>query len=476
MAEATRRTFLTRTIPLAGAATMASPSVWPAATHDSPRRQLLAAVAAGDLVVVRELLDGEPGLVHTRDDRGRSAFAVALLARQPTAAALLREYGYELDVHEAALALDWETFAVMAEEAPGAINRDHTIGGTAMYAAAIGGAGSQIWRVYSPGGDPNLRPAGESAWTPVRAALEHPDLATAEQTAANLLANGAAIDASQPNGSSVLHAAAARGSLALVEILIRKGADVASRDEDGHTPTDLADAAGHAAVVEMLRRHAEIPHDHSTSRLAYDVEGRPYQAPDLDAFSSLARGRLVGASHGNFDAVRAAVGQHPLLAHAVATTTEMAVEAAAHTGRKPIVEYLLERGAPYSLPTAVMRGDTPRVKALLTEDPLRIHERGAHDFALLWYPAIGGGLVEMMELLLAAGADIERQHSLGTTALHWAAMSGQLDLVELLLIQGTDPNRVGYKFDPAGQTPLAVAEARGHDQVAKLLRDRGARG
>ena len=40
---------------------------------------------------------------------------------------------------------------------------------------------------------------------------------------------------------------------------------------------------------------------------------------------------------------------------------------------------MLEHGAPYSLPTAVMKNDMPRVKQLLDEDPLRIHERGAHD-------------------------------------------------------------------------------------------------
>ncbi len=476
MAEATRRSFLTRALPLAGAAVMTAPTAWAATARESPRRRLLAAVAVGDLDAIRELLDVDPGLVHSRDDQGRSAFTVALLARQPEAAALLRERGHRLDVHEAALALEWETFEAMAEEAPGALNRDHAVGGTAMYAAAIGGAGSQIWRVYSPGGDPNLRPGGETLWTPVRAALEHPDLSTAEQTAASLLSNGADASASQPGGSSVLHAAAARGSLTIVEMLIRKGADISARDADGHTPADLAEASGHSAVVEELRHHDRIPRDHSSSRLAYDIEGRPYQAPELSAYSSSTRLRLVGASHGNFDRVREVVGQHPLLAHAVATTTEMAVEAGAHTGRKPIVDYLLEQGAPYSLPTAVMRGDTSRVKALLAEDPLRIHERGAHDFALLWYPVIGGGLVELMELLLAAGAEVERQHFLGTTALHWAAMGGEIDLVELLLSNGADPNRVGRKFDPSGQTPLELAEARGHDQVATLLRDRGARG
>lgn len=143
-------------------------------------------------------------------------------------------------------------------------------------------------------------------------------------------------------------------------------------------------------------------------------------------------------------------------------------------GRQDIVDYLLAGGAPYSLPTAVMRGDEKRVRELLREDPLRIHERGAHDFALLWYPVIGGGRIELAELLIGAGAEVERQHFLGTTALHYAALSGQLEMTAYLLQAGGDPRRIGKKFSPEGETPLQLAENRGHEEVAKLLRDRGA--
>jgi hypothetical protein len=186
------------------------------------------------------------------------------------------------------------------------------------------------------------------------------------------------------------------------------------------------------------------------------------------------RGRVVGVAHTDLDRLREAVERHPLLAHSVATTTEAAVEAGAHMGRGDIVDFLLERGVPCSLPTAVMRGDTGRVTALLDEDPLRIHERGPHDFALLWYPVIGGGRLDMAKLLLARGADVERQHWLGTTALHFAASRGQFEMAALLIEHGADVNRGGRRFKGT-KTPLQLAEAEGHTELAELLRRHGAR-
>jgi ankyrin repeat protein len=479
MGKTDRRGFLTGGMMAAGWAAVATvPSI--AASGASrpadrpPSHRFLDAVRDGDLARVRELLAADPGLLYARHPEGRSAFAVAKLHRQDDTADLLREHGYEPDLHESALALDWPRFEQLAGTTPGAVNQNHAVGGTAMYAAAFGGAGTQIWRVYRYGGEPDVDPRGEAGYTPVRAALEHPDLPTAELTVASLLSNGASAGGVQPRGSSALHEAARRGSVDLVELLIRKGADVAATDEARRTPAELAGRNGHGALVELLRRHRDIPRDHSTSRLAYDVDGGPYRAPDLTAFSGKTLGGIVERSHGNVDATRSAIERHPELAHARSTTTEGAVEAGAHMGRRDIVDLLLEHGAPYSLPTAVMRNDLERARALLEEDPLRVHERGAHDFPLLWYPVIGKGLYEMAELLFEFGAEVERQHWLGTTALHYAVLGGDVDMVELLIERGADVDRIGRKFDAAGITPLRLAESRERDDVVRLLRERGA--
>lgn len=451
------------------------PTAPPTPSPDSPTHRFLQAILSGDEPTVRSALTADPGLLHARDTAGRSAFALALLHRHAGIASLLRESGYRPDAHEAALALDWEAFDALTADSPGLANRDHPIGGTAMVAAALGGAGTSIWHVYAQGGRPDESPRGADGISAIRAAFDFPDLSVAELTAASLLSNGADPNVPQRLGSSALHAAASRGSFELAEMLLRKNADPAARDAEGRTPRDLALAAGHTDVAALLAHPERVPRDHSTSRRAYDASGAPYSPPDLAAYSILERGRVVGVSHTNFDALRQAIDRAPALVHSVATTTEGAVEASAHMGRRDMVDYLLDRGAPCSLPTAVMRGDLARAKALLAEDPDRVRERGPHDFALLWYPVIGGGLTEMAELLFDHGADVQQQHWLGTTALHYAATGGDVDLGKLLIEKGADVNRAGRKFGGKTATPLQLAESRGRDAFARLLRDHGAR-
>ncbi len=437
-------------------------------------RALFDAIVDGDVSRVSELLAADPGLAQSRDASGRSGYALAWLSDafgegsqdSPARriAELLVEAGYRRDLVETCLARDWEAISEFPFSAEG-VEAGHGVGASAMPVAARRGIGSDVWRLYALGGDPN-RFVGDP---PVLAALDFPDLPTAEMTAATLLGNGADPRLQRPDGTTALHVASARGSAELVELLLRVGADVEAMDDAGHNALHYARTHGQRSCLELLERPQQIPREHSTSRESYDVNGDPYRPPSIEDLEPQVRGRTVGVSHGDLDAVRELILTEPRLVHSRATTTEGAVEACAHTGRLPVVEFLLENGAPYSLPTAVMRNDLARVRALLDEDPLRIHERGAHGFALLWYPVIGGGHLEMTQLLLERGCQVEDQQFLGTTALHWAAMRGQDDMVALLLENGGDAHRPGRKFGADPATPIELAQARGHEKTAALL-------
>ncbi|MCB0632681.1 MAG: ankyrin repeat domain-containing protein [Saprospiraceae bacterium] len=438
-------------------------------------KTFLKACAKGDTAKVKRLLAADPDLLTTSDGLGRTGFALALLGGMRETATYLKAAGYQTDLHEAALDLDWERFETLTaeetEEIITQVNSDHPIGGSAMWAAAAGGAGSAIWRVYAKCGYPDGNPRKEKGATPLQKALRFSDLPTAELTAATLLGNDTDPNPAPNADLPPLHIAAERGSLEMVEMLIRLGADVDRRDHKGRTAARLAESKGHEAVWQLLQQHQQLARTCRTSRAAYTAEGQRYRLPELQEIPLFDRSHLVGLSHFNIEQVQKEIAADPRLAHSVATTGEKAVEAAAHMGRKDLVEALLQKGAPYSLPTAVMLNDFTSVKRLLDEDPDRIHERGAHDFALLWYPIIGKCELDMTQLLLDRGARVEEQHYLGTTALHWACMRGPIELVELLLENGADINRPGRKFSAEGQRPLDLVK---DESIKSFLRSKGA--
>ena len=494
-----RRRFFLSTV---GATLAAAGLTVPAsATLRERSRAFIRAVTDGDLARVRAMAADDASLVYARDEAGRSAYVLAHLHGHSHIASFIADQGILMDAVEATLARNWERVDEIGATAPGSFNLDHPAGGTALWAAAWSGVGRDMWRLQQYGASPDANPRGANGVTPDRAAVGMPDPWAALEAAAHLLGNGGHPNTPQRGRSSVLHGAAASGSTDLVRLVLRKGGDPHATDDAGRTPLAVAEAAGHAGVVALLREPSSVQRDHRTSRFAYHADGSAYRAdgpiparggtapdpvassgvdtpsPGLRRFSGIdprLQSRVVGVSHGNEDATRDLVASDPELAHSISYVDEAAVEAAAHTGRRPIVSYLLENGAPYSLPTATTMGDIEWARTLLDEDPLRVFERGAHDFPLMWYPAIGGGSVAMAELLLEYGADIEQEHT-GTTALHFAVRGGQAELVAFLLERGADPDAIGRRFRREGETPLDHATARDRPEIAEALRAAGAR-
>jgi hypothetical protein len=68
-----------------------------------------------------------------------------------------------------------------------------------------------------------------------------------------LLQRGAAPGNANLHGRTALHAAATAGHREAIAALLDAGADPTARDLDGHTPADCADRAGHADAAQALR-------------------------------------------------------------------------------------------------------------------------------------------------------------------------------------------------------------------------------
>lgn len=110
-----------------------------------------------------------------------------------------------------------------------------------------------------------------------------------------------------------------------------------------------------------------------------------------------------------------------------------------------VMAHLVARGAAIDLPTACHTGDIARVRELLAQDPSLANRIGEHE-----------------GYYLGAGAPLSN-----------AAAAGRMDIVQLLLDHGADPNLPEEQYAPKGKA-LYEAVYRGHYEIAKLLLERGA--
>jgi ankyrin repeat protein len=261
-----------------------------------------------------------------------------------------------------------------------------------------------------------------------------------------LLRRGAAVDAAQPvAGYTAFHSACWNNQPECVEALIRAGCDVGLRTKDGRTGREVAEAQGHAAVVERLGATV------TEQLLAMPAAGpAPEPEPEL---ASLAGERLapklaMAATEGDGVAVaRLLVAGADPNASATARTasgefipTTALCEAAGY-GRLEAARLLLDGGADPS--RASSHGATPLLAAAVAGQP------------------------EVLRLLLVWGAAVDAAHpASGFTAFHAACRNNQAECVEVLARAGCD---VGFK-EKTGKTGRVLAEENGHAAVVERLR------
>jgi hypothetical protein len=122
---------------------------------------------------------------------------------------------------------------------------------------------------------------------------------------------------------------------------------------------------------------------------------------------------------------------------------------------------------PVQYGVAIERGDAKAVRAWLDDGlpPDYLADRiGTGLMIAAWE-----GNLELMELFVSRGANVNRTNANGEQALLFAAWRGHLEAARWLLERGAQPNRRGLQW-----SALHYAVFAGHDKVAQFLLERGA--
>ena len=169
--------------------------------------------------------------------------------------------------------------------------------------------------------------------------------------------------------------------------------------------------------------------------------------------------------NGNADEVRALLAADPALQYARTPDGATPVQWAVYTRHAELAPLLLGTRPPDFFEACAL-GRMERVTELLTADPALANTHSGDGFT-------GLGLAcffrhpETAKLLLDRGADaaLPSANALRVAPLHSAITTGLVELVDLLLVRGADPNA----RESGGITPIHTAAAHGNREIIERL-------
>ncbi len=188
---------------------------------DNPHQQTLAAVRAGNLPRLQELIEKYGANLNSRNRTGESLLMMAIKSGRSDIANWLLDHG--ADVHIA-----------------------NTSKATSLMAAAFNGDLAIVNRLLDKEVDVHAADQQKKTAIVYAAGQGHTDVV------ARLLKAGVDVNARYPNDLRVLMWAAGQGHAKTVRFLLDAGADKSLKDNRGKTAFDIADEGGHLDVKKVL--------------------------------------------------------------------------------------------------------------------------------------------------------------------------------------------------------------------------------
>lgn len=210
---------------------------------------LFAAIEAGDVALVRAMVNEDPSLASARDAEGVSALMRARYRLDRGMIEALQSQVTEMDLFEAAAAGDLDRLTELLAYDPASIDGRSADGFTALHFAAFFGRPGAAALLIERGAEVDAFGRGWMTGTAMHSAVSrlHADVVGL------LLDAGANPNVRQSAGWTPLHAAAMNGDLASLDLLLAAGADPTATNEEGRSVADLASESGDDDTVGRIR-------------------------------------------------------------------------------------------------------------------------------------------------------------------------------------------------------------------------------
>ncbi len=213
-------------------------------------RDIVEAVKAKEAGRVQELLNENPSLVDIETDEGSLVLTAAYHGAWDVVDLLLQRVP-QLDIFEAAAVGDAASLARILDREPGLVDGYNQHGYTPLGLAAFFGREEAVQVLIDRGADIDNVMDNVNANAALDAAVAANQLAVVKL----LLARGAEVNVRAARGYSPLHKAAFAGNVEMLALLLEHGADVAQETDEGRTALDIADERGFEQAAEVLREH-----------------------------------------------------------------------------------------------------------------------------------------------------------------------------------------------------------------------------
>ncbi|XP_041956857.1 death-associated protein kinase 1 [Alosa sapidissima] len=265
-----------------------------------------------------------------------------------------------------------------------------------------------------------------------------------------LMRKGAEIQVHDKSGANAIYYAARHGHIETLKFLHEKRCPLDTQDKSGETALHVAARYGNVDVVQYLcsiHAHPDlVDREHET----------PLHCAAWHGYSSVARALCEAGCNVN---ARNREGESPLLT-------------ASARGFRDIVACLLEHGAELTstdkdghtaLHLAVRRCQVDVARCLLAHLCPADHQDRHGNTAL--HIACKDGNLPITMAICAAKANLDIPNKFGRTPLHLASNSGALEVVRHLCVAGANTDAVTND----GKMAEDLAGAEGHEHIALLL-------